>query len=347
LKAKIESDTTKNTKKRKSVLILCLDKSGSMLGQPIQAVKKGAVEVAKRYTETEVFDKLITIAFDNNCRVYECENLVDYEENSNSLRAGGGTSFSAVFEEIYDQYKLKGCEEYEDCTVMFMTDGQTNSATALQSLDRLKALFQNKTITYRFLCIGFSQFHDADLLGTIARSGKEMGNFIYIREDSENFEEEIRNALKEAFWLAPGPNSLNAWLRVEGKEEFEVKIKMEKAKDRENEYKEKIILPLEILEKGNLKLHFEFGELEVEQILGEDKEDEEMSKLMYFYNSKIYEWITKAQLETDKQAIELIFNEAKEIDESLNEAYIKGLKIKKKDERKAALEPIHAIKQKI
>lgn len=49
IKAHVDASNLLKTKKTKSAFILCLDKSGSMSGLPIEAVRVGAEQVAKMH----------------------------------------------------------------------------------------------------------------------------------------------------------------------------------------------------------------------------------------------------------------------------------------------------------
>lgn len=92
----------------------------------------------------------MTIAFDNSCKSYEYTTLKDYQKINDRLKAGGGTSFDAVFDEIRNKYKRKGYNQYQDCTIMFMTDGQTDKRKAINSLISLKLEFKALNIIDRY-----------------------------------------------------------------------------------------------------------------------------------------------------------------------------------------------------
>lgn len=59
-----------------STLILCLDKSGSMSGKPFDALKLGALDVAKRVMEDSIFENFLTYVYDD--KVHKV-NFTDYE----------------------------------------------------------------------------------------------------------------------------------------------------------------------------------------------------------------------------------------------------------------------------
>jgi uncharacterized protein YegL len=345
--ATVDIDQTKGTEKVKSVLILCLDKSGSMSGMPMEAVKKGALEVANAFDESQTFDKFLTIAFDNSCTAYEYKHKDQYEKLNNQLNAGGGTSFDTVFDTI-DKYYLGDYKKYKDCTIMFMSDGGTNRASAISSMNKLQNTFALQAVSYRFLCIGFSQNHDANLLGEIARAGSDLGNFEYIHESSENLKDEIKEALKQAFALAPGASSLVGRVYEEAENGYDVKIRLLRNEGSENEFSSKMVFALNILKEKQLKLELECGTYEIETVeVPPENAEEGIDKMTYFFNNHVFQLITQAQIESSKEKLLILFEEVKELDQNLNKSYIEGLKIKNRDERKKRLQPIHDIKAKI
>lgn len=230
---------------------------------------------------------------------------------------------------------------------MFMTDGQTNTQTALSQLDMLKKHLEVLGVRFRFFCIGFSQYHDANLLGQIARSGNEIGNFVYIKEDSPEFKTEIGAALNQAFELAPGSNSLLARIFEKSENGYETQTRLSLKEGHNNTYSAQVTVPLKVVESGiSVDLGFECYDvqtIEKPELEGQEK----MNQLLYFYNIQLFELITKASSETSKEALSQIYEECKAIDSKLNQTYIETLKIKDKQERKKIFEPIQNIKPKI
>lgn len=346
LKVTVDQTKINQKEKSKSTLILCLDKSGSMNGQPMEATKKGAKQVGEKFKYTNTFDELVTIPFDSTCKRLEYKNPKDYESQISTLRAGGGTCFSSVFNEIERMYDEYGYDKYKDCTIMFMTDGCTNSNSALSSLDSLKKHLDIKAISYRFFCIGFSQYHDANLLGAIARSGSEMGNFVYIEERSVKLENDIADALNQSFQLAPGSCSLKG--KVYQKDGYSAEIRLNLEEENKEFYTSKIVLPLDTLQNENdIYLETDIGTITLIAKEVEEKKESELNQILYFYDIKLYDFIVQAQTETTKEKISQMYEEVKVLDEKLNDIYSEGIKIKTKIERKEVLEPIQSIKQKI
>jgi uncharacterized protein YegL len=346
LHATVDKKEIEQIERPPSCLILCLDKSGSMGGQPIEAVRKGAYEVAKMHSTNSVFEKFLTITFDYAVKSYEYKDLEKYKTKNDNLNASGGTSFDAVFRHIHSLY-TKNYRDYKDCTIMFMTDGITSTGPALDSLNKMKKQLDTEGVVYRFFCIGFSQNHDADLLSQIARSGTEMGNFVYIRENSENFENDIIGALTESFKLAPNANSLKARVCENKQKGYSMNARLDIVKEGEAKYMTKIVLPLEILDSG-ITVEFDFAKFEVECIeLQEQGKEEALNQIIYFFNLQIFSFITQAQSEDNKEKLEKILEETNELDQKLTEYYQEGLTIKVKEQRKKILEPIQDLKSKI
>jgi hypothetical protein len=124
-----------------------------------------------------------------------------------------------------------------------MTDGQTGHKTALDSLNALKNKCNAQNIDFRFFCLGFSSGHDAALLSQIARSGSDLGNFVYIADDSKDKYEDMKRALIEIFDLVPGKDSHKATLRA-GDFSSEVRV----SKDAQGEmFKAQLTFPFSIL----------------------------------------------------------------------------------------------------
>lgn len=152
LKASVKPETKVNTKKARTCLILCLDKSGSMDGEPIKATKKGAIEVAKMFSETNNFDALIAMPFDSDVEFLEYTDFETFRNSLNySLIADGGTCFGNIFKKINQKFGSEKNIAYDDFTIMFMTDGCTEDRKdALKLLDTLKTQFNINQINYRF-----------------------------------------------------------------------------------------------------------------------------------------------------------------------------------------------------
>ena len=72
---------------------------------------------------------------------------------------------------------------------MFFTDGQGSwSNQRLQQLNKLfKEQQQSKNVTVTIYSIGFSSYHDAELLNKLAKTGSNIGNFVYIDTNQADY----------------------------------------------------------------------------------------------------------------------------------------------------------------
>jgi len=67
--------------------------------------------------------------------------------------------------------------------------------------------FGKEGIQTTVYCIGFSAYHDAKLLNTLAQSGSNQGNFIYIDTSNENYKEVLQEALGSSLGMAMSSSS--------------------------------------------------------------------------------------------------------------------------------------------
>ena len=124
-----------------------------------------------------------------------------YQEKVSRSQACGGTEFSAAFDKCI-QY-IEGKPDIRDVSIIFFTDGlDGDKSRSDRSLESLKTMMGERYITSRFLTIGFSQYHDANFLGSIARSGSELGNFFFIDTSRPDKQEKIKECLVRSLSMA-------------------------------------------------------------------------------------------------------------------------------------------------
>lgn len=204
---------TNQDKKEKAVdnkgkyLVLCLDKSGSMSGRPMESLKVGAELIAENlFSQPEMpFERFITMLYDTQINRQEPKDLESYKRMIQSVRAGSATDFRGVFEEIQwlidDDFK-KG--KLKEITVIFFTDGQdtvNNKQNVNFAFDLLKKSC-DKEIKSKFLSIGFSRDHDAAFMNKIAQAGTDLGNFFYIDTQNANYGDLVKEKLTESLDIA-------------------------------------------------------------------------------------------------------------------------------------------------
>lgn len=63
------------------VLIMCLDRSGSMSGRPFEAVKVGALKIGEALWSSDVkpFERVITLLYDTSIEIRESNDLDSYQ----------------------------------------------------------------------------------------------------------------------------------------------------------------------------------------------------------------------------------------------------------------------------
>jgi hypothetical protein len=75
---------------------------------------------------------------------------------------------------------------------------------------KLKNTLKELDITSRFLTIGFTEHHRADLLNQIALAGSEVGNFIYVDTSKADFQKQIEDSLISSLELTSTASGLRA-----------------------------------------------------------------------------------------------------------------------------------------
>jgi hypothetical protein len=57
-------------------------------------------------------------------------------------------------------------------------------------------------IKSRCLTIGFTQSHDAVLLNSIAKAGSELGNFIYVDTEKQDYHQQIEDSIASSLAMS-------------------------------------------------------------------------------------------------------------------------------------------------
>ena len=164
-------------KKQSGILILCLDKSGSMSGQPFKALQSGVSSFAQKIYEEGMFEEFITLFYDHAIKEIKENTFDQYKSRVEKMRADGGTNFIPVFKRIYEVLKKHADKEV---SVVFFTDGQAGDDKRRLDLEFNVMKKEASLVKSRFLTIGLSASHDAKFLNQIALAGSDMGNFFYI-----------------------------------------------------------------------------------------------------------------------------------------------------------------------
>ena len=137
-----------------------------MNGKPLNAVIQGAIKIGQQFMNSHTFDKLLNIEFNHLWTNYKFKSMEQYQSRCEEMQAYGGTDFANVFNTILWKYQDKYYSKFKDLTIVFMTDGMTDSEQALNSLLNncpcnvsynisliLSKAHKNKLITYKIYYI--------------------------------------------------------------------------------------------------------------------------------------------------------------------------------------------------
>ena len=156
-------------------LMLFNDQSGSMSGTPFETLKKACLDLGEVIFSADgdksrnVFEKVHTIFYNHVAHPTMTDDKAAYLQHIQSNYVTGGTDFCPCFDVLAKTVK-EHAQEGSEFVVMFFTDGQGNSDD--QRLQQLNKLFkeqqQSKNVTVTIYSIGFSAYHDAELLNKLA-----------------------------------------------------------------------------------------------------------------------------------------------------------------------------------
>ena len=248
-----QQHTSKNQGK---LLIIALDKSGSMVGSGISEAKL-ALETLLSNVEG-CNERILFIVFDSNSELIDMTNM----ELENKLQvvkkvsAGGGTDFSSVFKIIRNY----GGSLNGQVAIIFFTDGQdqySSNSTREGSIKSLQERLNTESESYEFHTIGFTSVHDARLLTDITRLGTAQGTFQYAESVSS-----IAPCMASLTELVKG-SSFTCQLIVknkEGNEIFRERVKLEQDNDK-SEFIIQSLINTDIT--PDCELYLEFGENEL------------------------------------------------------------------------------------
>jgi uncharacterized protein with von Willebrand factor type A (vWA) domain len=157
-------------------LVICIDRSGSMSGTPIDIVKEQCIKVGQAYFKIRDHKNpnLITIPFNSDIEILTAQDLKTFENQINSIQAGGGTNFSPSLEYIAENIvKNENCKQL---LVFFLTDGDDgHSESTIRSAEKLKQYLLNYEVQSRFCVIGVGHDYDAVFLDRMSSIGNEQG----------------------------------------------------------------------------------------------------------------------------------------------------------------------------
>ena len=158
-----------------SNIICCVDVSGSMSGAPIRNVCQVLRDIYQR-TQTEY----ALFTYNDSANISRTIKSVEKTD----LAAGGGTSFSSIFNAIQTYLKTN----QKSVTFIFMTDGQNGDSQVImqQTVQRLQLTMSAlpKSVMVTFHVIGFGQVNST-FLEQVRKFGTREGLFRYSTESAE------------------------------------------------------------------------------------------------------------------------------------------------------------------
>ena len=184
-----------NLKLEPHLVLIVVDKSGSMAGNPMINVHYSLERIIDvNYQNSHIVSHVVT--YDNYAESFEIDtknSIQTYKTKIKSICGGGGTCFSSAFKQIFHI-----CRNYFDSnishgfggvSIIFLTDGEDMTTQC----DR-PALVENfkkelsviiKSIPYTVHTIGFGAYHDFNFLNQLKECGSISGAYRYA-DPSEN-----------------------------------------------------------------------------------------------------------------------------------------------------------------
>lgn len=146
----------------------------------------------------------------------EKQDFTDFKNYIQAANTRGCTDFVKCFKWM-DDFCQQNKNSIEELTVIFFTDGLDNCNKKDVIRSQFEILKQKVSgIQSKFLSIGFSQNHDADLMNFIAMGGSQVGNFSYIDTRQNDYEQKVKDSLAESLDIAmEGSNALKLNLASE------------------------------------------------------------------------------------------------------------------------------------
>jgi Ca-activated chloride channel family protein len=160
-------------------LCLVLDRSGSMGGQPLETVKKAAIELIEQMSPE---DRISVIAFDHKAKVVVENQPLDnpraIADKINALRASGGTCIDDAIKLALKE--INKSKENAVSQAFVLTDGENEHGSNQRCLE-FAHLATEYNITLHTL--GFGDHWNQDVLEGIADAGS--GTLAYIETPAE------------------------------------------------------------------------------------------------------------------------------------------------------------------
>ncbi|MFN5640810.1 MAG: vWA domain-containing protein [Sphingobacteriales bacterium] len=146
-------------KDQKCPVVLVLDTSGSMSGNPIDELNKALVKLKEDILSDPILTQRLEVGivcFDDDARVERPIDLITVDTNMPSLDVGGVTNVVSginkaieIVEERKQFYKTNGEQYYRPFIVLFTDGAPTNTADEIEMLDQqIQQMADNKKFVF-------------------------------------------------------------------------------------------------------------------------------------------------------------------------------------------------------
>ncbi|MFN5762802.1 MAG: vWA domain-containing protein, partial [Sphingobacteriales bacterium] len=144
---------------QKCPVVLVLDTSGSMSGNPIDELNKALVKLKEDILSDPILTQRLEVGivcFDDDARVERPIDLITVDTNMPSLDVGGVTNVVSginkaieIVEERKQFYKTNGEQYYRPFIVLFTDGAPTNTADEIEMLDQqIQQMADNKKFVF-------------------------------------------------------------------------------------------------------------------------------------------------------------------------------------------------------
>lgn len=159
--------------------IFAIDKSGSMNGYPIEDARGAAANLVGRLKKIEIPITIFTFS-----HVFEEMSSIEHGYDAmiakiNCLKGSGGTEFKNVIEAMRVLILTKNLK---NVFCVYLSDGDDDDGldALVPLMNNFKKEMEDSGVSIAVHCIGFDEYHNADLLTRLANSGTKPGTFQYV-----------------------------------------------------------------------------------------------------------------------------------------------------------------------
>ncbi len=228
-----------NNVSRNRDIIILIDKSGSMSGNPIDKIKIIVNQLLDFMKENIKLKSLSIYSFDDQVHgIFEknidsfSDHIYKFSNFVNNIQANGGTIFSKPLNSISDF--IWSSESVDLLTVILLTDGEVcqddkekNYFKLNNSIKRLKESIQLRTSATEFHTLGFSKDHDPIFLDQITTLSYNMqGTYQFIKEVAD-----LENAFENISFILQSDEAICGNFMSVTKQINDVKVKFNTMKD--------------------------------------------------------------------------------------------------------------------